>query len=77
MGELRVILAKDCATPLGKFLVKWGFLDAERTVDVSGAATLALNSRQLGRYMASIARALVVTIIEERQKMEKERAHGS
>jgi hypothetical protein len=73
MGDLRVVLAKDCAGPLGEFLLKWGFLDAAPAED--GSVTL--NPRQLGRYMASVARAFIVTIIEERQKMEKERAHGS
>lgn len=71
-GDLRLLLAKECASPLGKFLMKWGFLDVQTTKQ--GAA---ISARQLGRYMSAIARALLTSVIEEREKMEKEKISGS
>jgi hypothetical protein len=72
MSELRLTLAKFCALPLGKFLLEWGFVDA-----VDSAQGKVINPRQLGRYMTVICGAILKSVIEEREKISKERVRGS
>jgi predicted RNA-binding Zn-ribbon protein involved in translation (DUF1610 family) len=72
MGDLRTVIAKWCATPIGSFLLKWGFLHSERN-----NGQIKLNEKQVSRYMVAISKAVLVSIIEERQKMEEEKIHGS
>lgn len=72
MGDLRVVLAKHCATSLGAFLLKWGFLGKEQ---LNGQVVL--NRRQLARYMTAISKAVLLSVFEERRKMEQERVSGS
>ena len=72
MGDMRLVMAKYCAMPLGAALLKWGFLEQ---VEVKGGKVL--NPRQMSRYMSAASRAILSAVIEERQKMEKERADGS
>lgn len=63
--DLRNSMAKAWALDLGRFLAKWGFLP-----DLS-------NKEQLVRYLAAAARGTLLAIIEERDKIEKEKAHVS
>lgn len=68
MGDLRTVLAKHCAIPLGGFLLKWGFL--ERALN---GGHIVLNPKQLSRYMTAISKAVLTAVIEERQQQEKEK----
>jgi ribosomal protein S27AE len=61
--SLRNTVAKDLAASMGSFLLKWGFLPRA-------------DPYLLSRYVNSCARAMLIAIIEERQKIEKER-HGN
>lgn len=61
--SLRNTVAKDLAVSMGSFLLKWGFLPSA-------------DPYLLSRYVNSCARAMLIAIIEERQKIEKER-HGN
>lgn len=72
LGDLRVTLAKFCATPIGVYLMKWGFLGKE-----SYQGQVVLNRKQLARYMTAISHAVLMAVIEERKKMEKERVSGN
>jgi hypothetical protein len=67
VGDLRIILARDVGAVLVKFLVKWGFMSEDRQV----------MAKQAGRYIAAIARGIITAVLEERDKMEVERARGS
>lgn len=68
VGDLRTVLARDVGAVLVTFLSRWGFLN---TTDRQVMA------KQAGRYIAAAARAIMVALIEERDKMEVERARGS
>jgi hypothetical protein len=70
VGDLRLMLAKDVGNHFAKFLTKWGF------IDVTGA-NKALAGRRMGRYLSAIARSIVTALLQERDKMEAERARGS
>jgi ribosomal protein S27AE len=61
--SLRNTVAKDLAVSMGSFLLKWGFLDSP-------------DPYMLSRYVNSCARAMLIAIIEERQKIEREK-HGN
>jgi hypothetical protein len=63
-NEMRIIIAKQLAVPAGAFLLKWGFLKPP------------VQSKDLGRYMGAIARAVMTSIIEERKKIEEEKSDG-
>lgn len=65
----RLLSAPVFAVDLGGFLSRWGFIDLseEKTKVV----------RDTTRYVAAIARAILVAIIEEREKIEKERRSGT
>ncbi len=60
------------STDLGRFLVKWGFLDATQ-----GRDGIKVNPRQLARYMTIIAKETFIAILAERKKIEEERVSGS
>lgn len=68
MGDLRTVLAKHCATAIGGFLMKWGFLS--RAIN---NGQIVLNPRQLSRYMTVISKAVLIAVIDERHKMEREK----
>jgi hypothetical protein len=61
--ELRNLFAKTAATPLALFLKNWGFVPEKDA---------AQQAKFLARYMAAMARAMVRSVIEEREKIEKE-----
>jgi hypothetical protein len=67
VGDLRIILARDAGPVLVTFLLKWGFMSEDKQI----------MAKQAGRYIAAIARGIVTAILEERDKMEVERARGS
>ena len=68
VGDLRSFLAKEAGLAFARFLQKWGFIDMSKTDVVN---------RLLARYLAAMARGILNSILEERQKIEKERVHGS
>lgn len=72
MGDLRVTLARHCSTPLGAYLLKWGFLEKE-----GYKGQVVLNRQQLARYMTAISKAVLTAVIEERKQMERERVGGN
>lgn len=61
------------ASDFGRFLIKWGFLDAKQTRD----GIKVDNPRQLARYMTVIAKETFIAVINERKKIEEERVRGS
>ena len=61
------------ATDFGRFLIKWGFLDATQR---DGKIQVD-NPRQLARYMTVIAKETFIAILQERRKIEEERISGS
>jgi hypothetical protein len=69
VGDLRTILARDVGVTLVKYLQKWGFFTNE--------SDRQLTARQAGRYMSAAARGIITAVLEERDKMEVERARGS
>lgn len=69
--DLRIALAKDCAVPLGRFLLKWGFLAAADTPQ-----GVIIDNEQLGRYMTAIQAAVYTAILAEREAIEKEQTSG-
>lgn len=60
-GEMRDLVAKEMSVPVGKVLVKWGFLP-NTNIDVM----------VWGRYMNAIARAIVTAVIVTRDELEAE-----
>ncbi len=54
------------------FLVKWGFVAAERD-----GGKIVADSKQALRYMSAVARSGLVAIVEEREKLEKEEKGGT
>lgn len=70
-NDLRNTFARS-ATDFGRFLVKWGFLDATQ-----GKEGININPRQLARYMTIIAKETFIAILAERRKIEEERINAS
>jgi len=68
ISDLRALIASDIGVVLVRFLNKWGFLTG-RDQQTMG--------KQAGRYMSAAARAIMTSVLEERDKMEVERARGS
>lgn len=66
-GDLRLLLASTMAKPFAAFLSKWGFMYGDGEV----------LAKQLGRYLAAAARAVLESMLTERAKMEKERVSGN
>ena len=62
------------ATDFGRFLIKWGFLEAKKTR--TGSIKID-NPRQLARYMTIIAKETFIAILTERRKIEEERISGN
>lgn len=70
VGDLRTLLSRDLGTEMARFLQKYGF------IDVLGPKR-AFAGKLVGRYLAAIARHIIMALIEERDKIEVERVHGS
>lgn len=63
--ELRQLLARDIGVVLLRYLIKWGFV---RTVEVQGKTQV--DAKQFTRYLVVIARAIIVAVLEERNRQE-------
>lgn len=61
LTEIKNLVGSDFAVPMGKFLLKWGFLDQP------------VSAGDLARYLTSVARAVANAVLVERQELEKER----
>jgi len=57
---------------IARFLLSWGFLTA--TVEDGKHV---LDKRKMARYVSAAASTALASIIEERQKLEKEKRSGS
>jgi hypothetical protein len=64
LSDLRRIFSEG-GTPYLRFLLKWGFIeaDANRLLET-------LDRRAFSRYLAAIARGVLVAIVEERNRIE-------
>jgi len=60
-AEMRDLVAREMSLPVGKALVKWGFLPPT-----------SIDAVVWGRYMNAAARAIVTAIIETRDQIEAE-----
>ncbi len=65
--DTRKLLGSTFATQFGHLLIKWGFLDAP---DGKNNAQVV---KVLSRYVGAITKAVVTTVVSERQAMEKEK----
>jgi glyoxylate carboligase len=63
-AEFLAEFAKAASLPLVRVLMKWGFVHTDKAGKPS--------TLELTRYMKSMAGAMIIAMIEERQKMEKE-----
>lgn len=63
----RLFNNQEFVQSLLSFLTKWGFISATRD-----GAKININRAQALRYMAAIARAGLIAVVEEREKIEKE-----
>lgn len=61
------------AHDFGRFLIKWGFLDATQTRE----GIKVDNPKQLARYMTVIAKETFIAVLNERRKIEEEKVRGS
>jgi hypothetical protein len=73
LSDLRQMMARDMGVPLLRFLVKWGFCDADPD-DLAGT----LDRRVFSRYLAAIAAAVLQAVLETRRTLatKKEVEHG-
>lgn len=62
--DLKLLMAKEVGAPIGRFLMKWGFLPEA-------------DPKILGRYIVAIASAIVMAIITERAAIEMETKRGN
>lgn len=71
VNDLRRILSGELGIPYLKFLLKWGFLqaDMERLADT-------LDRKKFGRYLAAISTSIVGTLLETRAALEAEAKAG-
>jgi len=71
IADLRKLLGYN-AKEYGSFLVKYGFAELKQS-----RKGVVLNPKQMARYMSAIGRAMLLSLIEERSAMEKERHSAS
>lgn len=67
-GEFLREFAKTSALPLGRLLVKWGFVQRDKTGKP--------DTKVLARYIKAMAGGMVVAMLRECQNVEKEHVHG-
>lgn len=69
LNDLRQLLSGELGFPYLKYLMKWGFItgDLNRPLET-------IDRKALARYVASIARSIMVGLLEERSKVEAARA---
>jgi hypothetical protein len=66
--ELLNVFSQVGALPIGRVLVKWGFV----SVEPSGKPSM----NELVRYLRAMAGAIVTAVLEERKKIEVERVES-
>lgn len=59
--EIKSLVGGVFAVPIGRLLVKWGFL------------TTPVTAEEVSRYLTAVARNVAKTLLEERQAIEVER----
>lgn len=64
MIDIRQLMIKGFAQEIGRLLIRWGFM---AQIDPQAAKTL-------GRYVGAAAHAIAKALLEERQKIDKEKA---
>jgi hypothetical protein len=64
-SELLNSFSSSAALPLGRILVSWGLV----SVDRAGKP----NTKELARYLHTMAKAMALAVIEEQTKMDRER----
>jgi hypothetical protein len=69
MSGMRQLLAGELGLPYLKFLLKWGFLEG----DIARAAAT-IDRKKFARYIAAIAQAILMAIIDTRAKLATEAA---
>jgi hypothetical protein len=67
-SEVLLVLAKYLALPLGKILVHWGFVPTDNAGKPS--------AHYLAQYLHAMSKAVVTALIEERKKIEIEKARN-
>lgn len=65
MEDIKIILAKTFSVSFGSFLLKWGFVQHP------------INAKQLGRYVAAVAKATLTAVIQEREAIAREEEQES
>lgn len=73
-GELKELFGKRYATPLLRFLVRWGYLSG--TVPDLTSRAGKVYAQLVGRYITAVARAAGNAILETREEIEKELRGG-
>lgn len=68
VSEMRALISTDMGVPLLKFLIRWGFLSA----DLDNLANT-VDRKLFSRYLAAIAKNILVTMLSQREALEKER----
>jgi hypothetical protein len=58
--DVLMAIAKECAMPIGRVLVRWGFIP-DRNID----------KRQFSAYMAAVSKAVALSIVTERERQER------
>lgn len=71
MSALRRHLSGELGVPYLKFLLEWGFIQADLQ-NIAGT----LDRKIFSRYLAVIARAIMVALLEEREKIALEKNSG-
>lgn len=66
MLDIRQLLSKQFALEIGRMLVKWGFMEAISP----------MTARTLARYLGVTSTAIARALIEERRRIEEERARA-
>jgi hypothetical protein len=68
-AEVLKTYAEVAALPLGRLLVAWGFISRDKQGKPSTA--------ELARYIKSMASGVIMAVIDERKKIERERVQTS
>lgn len=72
MGDLRGLLAGEAGVPYLKFLLKWGFVEADQH-NIAGT----LDRKMFSRYLAVIGQAIMTALLNERTKIDLEKHNGT
>jgi hypothetical protein len=58
--DVLMTVVKECAEPLGRVLIRWGFMPGKQ-----------IDKRQFSAYLTAISKAAAVSVIAERARQEK------